>query len=93
MSKWGNTIDEASRQLAGQDPSPAYVRSALQASLARLGTDFSDVYLLHLFGLEKERAVELLGTLQQLVAEGRSGATGGTSTTPNSLRRGRDSRV
>lgn len=70
VSKWGNTIDEASRQLTGQDSSPGYVRHALQQSLSRLGTDYLDVYLLHLSGLEPQRAAGLLETLQQLVKEG-----------------------
>lgn len=59
-------IDEASRQLTGQDSSPGYVRRALQQSLSRLGTDYLDVYLLHLSGLEPQRAAGLLETLQQL---------------------------
>jgi aryl-alcohol dehydrogenase-like predicted oxidoreductase len=39
VTKWGNLIDEPNRQLVGVDPSPAYVRAALEGSLARLRTD------------------------------------------------------
>lgn len=70
VSKWGNTIDEGSRQLTGQDPSPSYVRQALRASLDRLGTGHLDLYLLHLSGLDADRAAVLLGTLEDLVHEG-----------------------
>ncbi len=70
VSKWGNTIDEASRQLTGQDATPGYVRRALEASLRRLQTDHVDLYLLHLSGLPRAEAEELLPVLQDLLTEG-----------------------
>lgn len=70
VSKWGNTIDERARTLTGQDDSPGYVRTALHASLRRLDTDHLDLYLLHLSGLPTARGADLLGTLQDMVAEG-----------------------
>lgn len=69
-SKWGNTYDETARQLTGADPSPAYLRRALEASLRRLGTDWVDLYQLHLGDLPIPQADELLVTLEDLVAEG-----------------------
>jgi aryl-alcohol dehydrogenase-like predicted oxidoreductase len=69
-TKWGNTYDEASRQLTGHDPTPGYLRRALEASLARLGTDRIDLYQLHLGDLPVPQAEELLGTLEDLVGEG-----------------------
>lgn len=70
VTKWGNVIDEQNRQLVGEDASPGYVRTALEASLRRLRTDHLDVYLLHLSGLPVPQARELLGTLEELVDSG-----------------------
>lgn len=70
-TKWGNTIDPATRQLTGTDPSPAYLRRALEGSLQRLGTDHIDLYQLHLNDLPIPVAQELLGTLEELVGEGK----------------------
>lgn len=70
-TKWGNTYDEANRQLTGTDPSPTYLRSALEASLRRLATDRVDLYQLHLGSLPIPEAAELLGTLEDLVDEGK----------------------
>ena len=47
-TKWGNLFDERTRIADGQDDSPEHVRRALTASLARLGTDYVDLYQLHL---------------------------------------------
>jgi aryl-alcohol dehydrogenase-like predicted oxidoreductase len=70
-TKWGNTYDEATRQLTGEDASPGYLRWALEASLRRLGTDRVDLYQLHLGGLPIEQAEALLDTLEELVGEGK----------------------
>jgi aryl-alcohol dehydrogenase-like predicted oxidoreductase len=82
VTKWGNLIDEPNRQLVGVDPSPAYVRTALDASLARLRTDHVDLYLLHLSGLPAEEAIDLLGVLEELVVEGKIGAYGWSTDDP-----------
>lgn len=70
-TKWGNTYDEESRTLTGFDPSPAYLRGAVEASLRRLDTDRIDLYQLHLGDLPIEQAAELLGPLEELVEEGK----------------------
>lgn len=82
VSKWGNVIDEANRQLVGADPTPGYIRTALEASLDRLRTDRLDLYLLHLSGLPIDDANQLLGTLRELVAEGKIGAYGWSTDDP-----------
>ncbi|WBB81433.1 aldo/keto reductase [Micromonospora sp. WMMD882] len=69
-TKWGYTFDEATRQATGQDASPAYLRRAVVDSLRRLRTDRIDLYQLHLADLPIPRAQALLGTLEELVAEG-----------------------
>jgi aryl-alcohol dehydrogenase-like predicted oxidoreductase len=69
-TKWGNTYDEATRQLTGADPTPEYARKALHRSLERLGTDHVDVWQLHLSDLEPALAEDLVAVCEDLVAEG-----------------------
>jgi aryl-alcohol dehydrogenase-like predicted oxidoreductase len=69
-TKFGNTVNEATRQLTGVDTSPAYVRQALYASLRRLGRDRIDLYQLHTPDVDDARAAELVDTLEGLAAEG-----------------------
>ncbi|GAX58651.1 aldo/keto reductase [Streptomyces olivochromogenes] len=69
-TKWGNRFDEESKVLTGGDDSPAYVRRALTASLARLGTDYVDLYQLHLSDADPERAALLRDACEDLVREG-----------------------
>jgi aryl-alcohol dehydrogenase-like predicted oxidoreductase len=76
VSKFGNTFDEASRARIGVDCSPAYIRSACEASLRRLGTDYLDVYLLHLGDIQDEELPGVRDTLEGLVAAGRIRAYG-----------------
>ena len=69
-TKWGNTIDEGTRQLTGTDPTPAYARRALEASLRRLGTDRVDLWQLHLGDLAPALAEDLVALCEELVDEG-----------------------
>ncbi len=75
-TKWGNRYDPSTRQLLGEDGGPGYVRGALNASLRRLGTDRVDLYQLHLNDLPVAQGEALLGTLEELVAEGKIRAYG-----------------
>ncbi|RKR91586.1 aryl-alcohol dehydrogenase-like predicted oxidoreductase [Micromonospora pisi] len=70
-TKWGSTFDERTRQSTEPDWSPTYLRRAAEASLRRLGTDRIDLYQLHLNELDVDLAEPLLGTLADLVAEGK----------------------
>ncbi|MFC8430869.1 aldo/keto reductase [Streptomyces sp. NPDC057253] len=69
-TKWGNVFDEDTRTLTGADPTPAYARRALTASLERLGTDRVDLYQLHLSDLDPALAAELRDACEEFVAEG-----------------------
>ncbi|MFJ9181118.1 aldo/keto reductase [Streptomyces sp. NPDC102360] len=69
-TKWGNLFDEESKVRTGGDDSPAYVRRALTASLSRLGTDYVDLYQLHLSDADPERAALLRDACEDLVREG-----------------------
>ena len=82
ISKWGNVVDEPGRQLLGTDASPGYVRTALEASLRRLGTEHVDLYLLHLSGLPVAEAESLLSPLQRLLEDGLIGAYGWSTDEP-----------
>jgi aryl-alcohol dehydrogenase-like predicted oxidoreductase len=69
-TKFGNTIDEETRQLTGVDVSPGYVRRAVEASLRRLRRDRIDLYQLHHWDVTPAQAEDLVAVLEDLVAEG-----------------------
>jgi aryl-alcohol dehydrogenase-like predicted oxidoreductase len=69
-TKFGNTIDEASRQLTGTDTTPGYMRRALHGSLRRLQRDFIDLYQLHVSEVDDQRALDLVAALEDVVIEG-----------------------
>jgi aryl-alcohol dehydrogenase-like predicted oxidoreductase len=75
-TKFGNTFTEGTRQLTGPDASPAYIRSACDASLRRLGTNVIDLYQLHVGGLEPEKVPEVLDALERLADVGKIRAYG-----------------
>jgi aryl-alcohol dehydrogenase-like predicted oxidoreductase len=66
-TKWGNVFDEQAKTLTGEDDSPEYVRSAVQASLKRLGTDRIDLYQMH---IQPSDPVALREACEDLVKEG-----------------------
>ena len=70
----------------GVDGSPAHIRSACEASLARLGTDVIDLYYLH----RVDRAVpieESIGAMSELVRAGKVRAIGLSEASPSTIRR------
>ncbi len=69
-TKFGNTYDEETRELTGTDVSPGYIRRACEASLRRLGTDWIDLYLLHVGDLPLDRSEAVAETLEKLCDEG-----------------------
>ncbi|TLS47406.1 aldo/keto reductase [Streptomyces montanus] len=69
-TKWGNLFDEATRTRVGQDDTPAHARRALTASLKRLGTDYVDLYQLHISEADVERAAQLRDSCEEFVREG-----------------------
>jgi aryl-alcohol dehydrogenase-like predicted oxidoreductase len=76
-SKFGYDVDEAAKNVVAygssqeeSDPAPR-VRGDLEKTLSRLGTDYIDVYLLHVGGLETPRALEVRDELERLVKEGK----------------------
>ncbi len=69
-SKFGHDMGAA-----GKGAAPAYIRRALDASLKRLGTDYLDLYQLHTPDPHTPLA-DTLGTLNELVNEGKVRAVG-----------------
>jgi aryl-alcohol dehydrogenase-like predicted oxidoreductase len=68
------------------DNSPAYIRQAVEGSLARLGIETIDLYYVH--RIDPTAALEeTIGTLADLVDEGKVRAIGLCEVTPATLRR------
>lgn len=68
-TKFGFAYDEDTRQVAGTNVSPDYIRWACEASLRRLNTETIDLYQLHC-GASREEVEAILDTLEQLHSEG-----------------------
>jgi aryl-alcohol dehydrogenase-like predicted oxidoreductase len=74
-TKFGYVLDEGrtehSQGERPQDWSPSHIRASLEASLARLGTDYVDLYQLHNPRMDAIADDELFDELEQLRAEGK----------------------
>jgi aryl-alcohol dehydrogenase-like predicted oxidoreductase len=76
-TKFGYDVDEANKEVRPYGPkeeesdAAAHVRADLEKSLRRLGTDYVDVYQLHVWGLAIERALQVRDVLEELVREGK----------------------
>ncbi|MGJ7491815.1 aldo/keto reductase [Variovorax sp. ZT4R33] len=68
------------------DNSPAYIRSACEASLRRLGTETIDLYYAHRLNLETPLE-DSVGALADLVKAGKVRAIGLSEVSPDTLRR------
>jgi aryl-alcohol dehydrogenase-like predicted oxidoreductase len=75
-TKFGNSFNEATKQAAGSDASPEYIRRSCEESLRRLNTNYIDLYQFHLGGFDLEQAAGVRETLEGLVAEGKIRAYG-----------------
>lgn len=69
------------------DNSPAYIRQAVEGSLARLGSETIDLYYVHRIDPHAAVLEETIGTLADLVGEGKVRAIGLCEVTPATLRR------
>ncbi|MBV1849527.1 aldo/keto reductase [Catellatospora tritici] len=81
-SKFGFTFAASKRLATGENGTPAYMLSCLDGILDRLGTDYLDLYQLHLGHLPLEEALDLVGPLEKLVAQGRIRAYGWSTDDP-----------
>jgi aryl-alcohol dehydrogenase-like predicted oxidoreductase len=85
-TKFGYTYHERRREIVGNDTSPAYIRVACAASLRRLGTDYIDLYQLHLWSVPPAQADDVIATLDDLVDQGLIRAYGWSTGEPDSAR-------
>lgn len=76
-TKFGYEVDEVGKKVLHYDAKEeesdvaSRLRENLEGSLRRLQTDYIDVYQLHVWGLEIERALEARDILEELVEEGK----------------------
>ncbi|MGA9397649.1 MAG: aldo/keto reductase [Anaerolineaceae bacterium] len=70
-TKFGQEFDEQTRQVIGYNYEPTHIRNACEASLKRLSTDHIDLYQLHIKTLDREPALIVMDTLEQLVDDGK----------------------
>ncbi|GHO84805.1 aldo/keto reductase [Dictyobacter formicarum] len=70
-TKFGNVFDEQTRQGAGRNLTPEYIRSACEASLKRLNTDYIDLYEMHSTPETMTETEDVLATLEELVSAGK----------------------
>ena len=85
-TKCGIVRDAGNRALRGIDGSPAYIRSACDASLRRLGVDHVDLYQLHRID-PKVPIEESVGAMADLVRAGKTRHIGLSEAGPKTLRR------
>ncbi|MEU7801366.1 aldo/keto reductase [Micromonospora arborensis] len=83
-TKFGNASEEGTRRWLGSDASPAFAVRSLEDSLRRLGTDHVDLYQLHINELPVPAALDLIGTLEDLVDQGKIRAYGWSTDDPTS---------
>jgi len=82
-TKFGNSFDEATKQVQGPKDSADYIRQACETSLRRLNTDYIDLYQLHLNDYDPEKAVVIRDVLDKLAEEGKIGYYGWSTDFPN----------
>jgi aryl-alcohol dehydrogenase-like predicted oxidoreductase len=75
-TKFGFTYDVARNAITGTNVTPAYIRQACEASLRRLGSDYIDLYQLHVGDVAAADAEAVWHTLDQLRQEGKIRAYG-----------------
>ncbi len=74
-TKFGHIFDETTGTTGllhmPESVDERYIRSALEASLRRLGTDYIDLYQFHLWDYPQKKSGDILETLEKLADEGK----------------------
>ncbi|GCE30006.1 oxidoreductase [Dictyobacter alpinus] len=70
-TKFGLVFDEQTRQGAGENLTPDYIRRACEASLRRLQTDYIDLYQMHSTPTTRTETEDVLAMLEELVSAGK----------------------
>jgi aryl-alcohol dehydrogenase-like predicted oxidoreductase len=86
-TKWGNTMVEESGVLDGADGSVANLRSSLEGSLRRLGTDYIDLFQFHLNDYDGPEVDDLRTELESLAEAGKIRSYGWSTDHANQARR------
>lgn len=82
-TKFSAVFDEETRQVLSEDASPEGIRSACEASLKRLQTDYIDLFQFHNNGFPAEEAAEVRDTLESLTSEGKIRSYGWSTDYPD----------
>lgn len=85
VSKFGHSIDTASRQMTGPKFDADYIRWSTEQSRTRLKRDRIDIMLLHLNDLSVEEAKPVFETLAEIREEGKITAYGWSTDFPDKL--------
>jgi aryl-alcohol dehydrogenase-like predicted oxidoreductase len=85
-TKFGYSYDAEGRAITGTNIAPEYIRWACEASLRRLGTDYIDLYQLHVGDAPLEQTTAVWATLDQLKQEGLIRAYGWSTWEPDRAR-------
>jgi aryl-alcohol dehydrogenase-like predicted oxidoreductase len=91
-TKFGYKVDETAKNVFAygeseeESDAAAHLRDDLENSLTRLQTDYVDVYLLHVWGLTIERALEAREVLEALAAEGKIRTYGWSTDRPDAVK-------
>lgn len=85
-TKFGNTFDEEHRRMTGSAATRAYIRSACEASLRRLRTDYIDLYQFHLNDFPVDHAGDVRRSCDELVQEGKLRGFGWSTDFPERAR-------
>lgn len=80
-TKFGNIFDPVTKEVTGESNESAYIRSACEASLRRLQTDYIDLYQYHLGDTDADDSV--IETLEGLVEAGKIRCYGWSTDTPS----------
>jgi aryl-alcohol dehydrogenase-like predicted oxidoreductase len=70
-TKFGHCFEEGKNFVGKTNASPEYMRMALEGSLRRLGTDYIDLYQLHIWEYPLTQAAQVVDTLERFVSEGK----------------------
>ncbi len=85
-TKFGGVFEEGNlRTPSKKNTSPEYIRSAIEASMKRLQTDFIDIYQLHSSQHDSDDARRVQIILEELVEEGLIGGYGWSTDDPKRM--------
>jgi aryl-alcohol dehydrogenase-like predicted oxidoreductase len=82
-TKFNAIFNEQTREVTGSDATPAGIRKACEESLARLDTEYIDLYQFHDNGFPADKAEPVRETLEELVKEGKLRAYGWSTDFPD----------